>query len=157
MRRLPDGFSSRFLAIKLIERDPCVRRSLEPLLTPDDRAAVDTRLAELESLTEQRAEYVMSSVRHSLAFDVFEAVARAGVSPQSDVRHRLDELLMHPVLGYVFLLAVLAATFAAVFKVGSTVEPLLLAGFARLGVILAQALGRGTLLLSLANGVVSGS
>ena len=155
-RPVPIGFSRRFVAIKLIERDPCVRQALKPLLTPAAWAAVEARLSAVESATEQRAEYLMSAVRHNMAFDVFETVAQVGASRRPDLRQRLDDVLMHPVLGYVILLGILAATFTAVFKIGNSVEPRFLASFERLTSVLGNALGRGTLLFAVVDGVVAG-
>lgn len=155
-RALPSRLAPRFLAIKIIERDPCVSRTIDPHLGPDEAQAVQAHLAELEAATEQRSEYVMSAVRHNMAFDLFETVARVGARRPRGVRHRLDDLLMHPVLGYVFLVAILAGTFTLVFKIGNAVEPIFLSGVGRLSGWLAARLGEGTLSFAIANGVVTG-
>ena len=111
MRRLPDRLAPRFAAIKLLERDACVRKLLEPHLIAADWDAIARHLAGFEAATEQRAEFVMSAVRHNLAFELFESVASVGRTPRAGVHEKLNDLLMHPVLGYVILVAVLAGTF----------------------------------------------
>ncbi len=155
-RPLPDGLAPRFVAIKLLERDTCVQRRLDPHLDQSDREAIEARLTELEATTEQPAELVMSAVRHHLAFALFESVARVGPPPSRDLGRRLDQFLTHPVSGYAVLTAVLAVMFFFVFKVGSAIEPAFLAAFERLEPWLAGTFPAGTLPFALARGVVAG-
>lgn len=155
-RPLPPHLAPRFVAIKLLECDGCVRKLLAPGFSAEDDAAIAARLAEFEAATEQRAEFVMSAVRHNLAFELFEAVARVGTPPRRDLRQRLDQLLMHPLLGYLILIAVLAGTFVGVFKAGNAVEPLFLDWFERLDGWLAGALEPGSLGYAVVHGVVAG-
>lgn len=155
-RPLPAGLPPRFVAIKLVECDACVRGRLASHLTEEDFAAVAGRLAEFEAATEQKAEFVMSAVRHNLAFELFEAVAKVGPAPAKDLRLKLDELLMHPVLGYVFLVAILAGMFAAVFRFGSAIEPLFLGWFDRLDAWLAGRLDAASIGYVVLHGLVAG-
>jgi ferrous iron transport protein B len=155
-RPIPDRFARRFAAIKLLECDACVRRRLDPYLDAADWEAVSAQLAEFEAETEQRAEFVMSSVRHALAFDLFESVARVGRAEHADLRQRLDAVLMHPVFGTLILIAVLAGMFSLVFRVGNAVEPLFLEWFERLGGWLAGRVEPGTLAYALAHGLLGG-
>ena len=155
-RQTPTPWHSRFVAVKLIEKDPCVRRVLNPLLTPADQAAIEDALGELEKAWQQPSEFVMSSVRHGMAFDLFEAVARVETPRRRDVQHRIDALLMHPLLGYVFLGAILSTTFSAVFSIGGAVEPHLLGVFDALAAGIAARLGADTLSFALVRGAVQG-
>jgi len=155
-RALPAGLAPRLVAIKLLECDACVRGRLAAHLTEADFAAIAARLAEFEAATEQKAEFVMSAVRHNLAFELFEAVAKVGPAPAKDLRLKLDELLMHPVLGYVFLFAILAAMFAAVFRFGSALEPLFLGWFDRFDAWLAGQLDTAALGYAVLHGLVTG-
>jgi len=155
-RPLPAGLSPRLVATKLFERDACVRKRLAAHLTEADFAAIAARLAEFEAATEQRTEFVMSAVRHNLAFELFEAVAKVGPAPAKDLRLKLDELLMHPVLGYVFLVAILAAMFAAVFRFGSALEPRFLGWFDRFDAWLAGRFDTGSIGFTVLHGLVTG-
>jgi ferrous iron transport protein B len=152
---LPDGLAPRFAAIKLLERDACVRKLLTPYLPEAAWEAIAARLAGFETATEQRAEFVMSAVRHNLAFELFESVAKVGRTPRTGVHETLNELLMHPVLGYVILGAVLAGTFVLVFQVGNAVEPWFLRSFERIDGWLAV-LPAETLAFAAMHGVVAG-
>ena len=156
VRGMPPEFAPRFAAIKLVERDPCVRRRLAPRLTADDWNAAEGRLARFEEATEQRSEFVMSAVRHHLAFELFESVATVRSAHRSGLHERLNDVLMHPVLGYVILAAVLAGMFALVFQVGNAVEPHFLRWFEGLQARLAAWLPPGTLGYTLAHGIAAG-
>ena len=121
-----------------------------------DWEAISARLAGFEAATEQRTEYVMSAVRHNLAFDLFESVAKVGKTARAGVHEKLNDVLMHPVLGYVILLAALAGTFTLVFKVGSAIEPSFLEWFERLDGRLEAWLPAGTLGYAIVHGIVAG-
>jgi len=146
---MPTAWPSRFVAIKLLEKDPCIRQTVAPYIQPEDREAVDSVLRDLERAWQQPPEFVMSSVHHGMAFDLFEAVARVETPRRRDVQHRIDDLLMHPVLGYLFLGLVLTVTISAVFETGSAIEPHFLGAFQGVGAWLAGHLGRQNLLFAL--------
>ncbi|MBN1334921.1 MAG: ferrous iron transport protein B [Deltaproteobacteria bacterium] len=152
----PGRFGPRLLAIKLIERDPTARRLLDPHLPKDVWPAIEARLAELEATTGQATDDLMSAARHTVAYKLFEKVAVVRSTGRRDLRDRLDDVFMHPVLGYVVLIAVLAASFALVFRVGNAVEPVFLDQFDRLAAQLAARLGEGTLAYAVVHGIVAG-
>lgn len=155
-RKLPGPLAPRFTAIKLVERDPCVRRRLDPHLAAADWDMAESRLSRFEEATEQRSEFVMSAVRHNLAFELFESVATVRSARRSGLHERLNDLLMHPVLGYVILAAVLAGMFTLVFQAGSAVEPLFLEWFDGLHARLQGWLPPHTLGYTVAHGVAAG-
>ncbi len=155
-RPLPGGLAPRFVAIKLVERDDCVRKLLAPHFAGADWEVVATRLVDFEAATEQRADFVMSAVRHNLAFGLFESVATVGTPARGNGRLKLNGLLMHPVLGYVILVAVLVGMFALVFKVGGAIEPVFLGWFDRLDGWLGSWMSPGTLGYVVIHGIVAG-
>ncbi|HVB28381.1 MAG TPA: ferrous iron transport protein B [Terriglobia bacterium] len=106
---------SRFLAIKLLENDQDVSAAPEVL------SAARRLRAELERTHGRPAESVVMSERHDLAMRLFEESATL-TRPLSDPRAALDNLLTHPLWGYVFLMAILVGFFWAVFGFGSLLE-----------------------------------
>jgi len=68
---------------------------------------------------------------------------------------RLDDLLMHPVLGYPILAAVFLAFFFLIFKIGSPLENLLLKPMSHIRGDLAALLGQG-LAFHIADGLLQG-
>ena len=155
-RGLPEWLTPRFAAIKLLERDVTLRKWLDPYLTAADEEALSSLLEAFEASKEVQAELVMSAVRHNLAFEVFESIARVGMAPERDIRKLINDLLMHPLLGYLFLAVILTGTFALVFNVGNLVEPLFLDWFDELDRWLSLWLPAKTLAYAVAHGIVAG-
>jgi ferrous iron transport protein B len=112
-QRLP----GRFLAVKLLENDPEVSAAA----AREVQSAAGELRAELDRTHGRPAESVVMSERHDIAMRLFEESATV-TRPRSDPRAALDNLLTHPIWGYVFLLVVLVAFFWAVFGFGSLVE-----------------------------------
>jgi ferrous iron transport protein B len=71
-------------------------------------------------------------------------------------RDRLDDVLLHPVWGYAFLLLVLFGFFQAVYGMGKIVEPPVLAFFDALTKGALRPFGEGTLLWEIVLGVMQG-
>jgi ferrous iron transport protein B len=107
----------RFLAVKLLEGD----EELLAQVKPASRAAAHALRHELQQSHGRPAESVVMSERHDRAMHLFEQAADVG-RPRKDVRAVIDNLLMHPVLGYVFLVVMLVGFFWAVFGFGGWME-----------------------------------
>ena len=126
-RRL--GLPGRLSAIKLLEADPYFLGKVQQTSLGLYREAerLTTRLGTLRG---ESGEGVLSAERHHLAMKLFETVATVG-QPTVGLRDRLDALLMHRVLGYLFFAAIMYAFFLVVFRVGSLVEAPMMALFDR--------------------------
>jgi ferrous iron transport protein B len=71
-------------------------------------------------------------------------------------RDRLDDFLLHPVFGYVALVVILLLFFQSVYRLGTTLEVPLLAGFDAISKLLSSALAADTLLFKIAKGLIDG-
>jgi small GTP-binding protein len=71
-------------------------------------------------------------------------------------RDRLDDVLLHPIWGYVFLLFVLLLFFQAVYGIGQLIEPPLLAFFEAVTMGVLSPFGADTLLSEIVLGVMQG-
>lgn len=130
----------RFLAVKLLEGD----EDLLPQMKPAVRAASHALRHELQQSHGRAAESVVMSERHDRAMHLFEQTAQVG-RPRKDFRALIDNLLMHPVLGYVFLVLMLVGFFWAVFGVGGWMERTMLAALDGAFARMASNLTTGTL------------
>jgi ferrous iron transport protein B len=128
----------RFLAIKLLEEDPYCLEQLDKS-GGDLRKDVDQVRKRLERTRGKRGEEILSAERHNHAMELFETVATVG-SPFVGLRDRLDMVLMHPVLGYLFFAAIMYGFFLAVFRIGSTVEAPMMTVFDRAIALLGKGL-----------------
>ncbi|MBI2956977.1 MAG: ferrous iron transport protein B [Acidobacteria bacterium] len=144
---LPDGVSNkhlsrRFFAIKLLEGEG---DGLTPAPTAATEAAAEGIREELAQMHGRPADSVVMSERHDRSMWLFEQAAKVG-RPRADIRVALDNLVMHPVGGYVFLLLLLLGFFYGVFRVGSALEDVLLGAFeSGFAAWLAPSLTAGTL------------
>jgi len=98
------------LAIKLLEQDPSVTDSLRSFASSKEIQAI---------LSTQS--YKMDIERHNLAETISAEVVKQGVRNLS-FRDKLDNYLLHPFWGYVFLILILYSFFEIVFSVGRLIE-----------------------------------
>ena len=115
------GLPARFLAVKVLERDP------EFLVMGGD--GFDDERRRLEIRHGRPSDVVISSERHALAMNVYESVVKVVSPPRQSLRERIDDWVMHPVWGYGILALVFGALFVGVFKIGSMLEEPLLGAF----------------------------
>lgn len=155
-RDLPPKWNHRLLVLKLIEKDPIIKGFLRPHLNKKDWQLIRNQLDSLERLHKRASELVVSSVRHNLAFKIFEEVARVGLPPKKDLREKIDSLLMHPFFGYLFMAAILYVTFTFVFSIGDLVEPFFSAQVENVLQMVKKWVGGESILFYLASGVVQG-
>jgi ferrous iron transport protein B len=75
----------------------------------------------------RRPDEVISSERHALSMEISEKASVVG-KPAVDFKDRIDDVLMHPIWGYVSLAVILIGFFVLVFKAGSLLEAPLVRG-----------------------------
>jgi ferrous iron transport protein B len=71
--------------------------------------------------TGRPTDVAIATARHAACLELFEAVAKV-CKPRADWREKIDRLVMHPVLGYATLAAVLLAFFHIIFDLGKIGE-----------------------------------
>ncbi len=148
------GVPARFSAAKLIEGDSHFRRTVfgqYPGLEPTVAAVV----ADLERAHGWSADQIVSGGRHAVAHAIEERVS-VHRSPSLGWREWLDRLLLGPWTGGAMMVAILAALFWIVFGVGQRIEGPLVGVFER---VIATAVGHlepGSLVATLAHGVLMG-
>jgi ferrous iron transport protein B len=147
--------NKRFTAIKMIEAERLVFNRMLMEINPSLKKSLDEIRKELEERHNAPAYEVVAAERHHLAFKIFEESSRVTRRKKIDWLERVDDIIMHPLLGYVILLGVFLAFFFVIFKVGNPLEELLLNPLNSLRSYLAVHLGKG-LLFYLAEGLIQG-
>jgi ferrous iron transport protein B len=148
------GVPARFAAAKLIEGDGNFRRTLfgrHPGLEPTVAAVV----SDLESAHGWSADQIVSGGRHAVAHAIEERVS-VHRSPSLGWREWLDSLLLGSWTGGLMMIAILAALFWLVFGVGRRIEGPLVALFEGLNATVVGQLEPGSLVATLAHGVLMG-
>lgn len=148
-RAIPEGFqvvaNRRFTAIKSIEIEKrSFFRMLEEVSLPL-KEAVDKARRELEQRHNAPAYEVIAAERHHLAMKIFEESCRVRRGKRIGWQDRVDDVIMHPLLGYPILALVFVGIFFVIFQVASPLEEFLLKPFGALRIFLGEGLGDGIL------------
>lgn len=156
---LPEDFpvvaNKRFTTIKMIEAEKLLFDKILLELHPALKQRLDKVRKKLEKRHNAPAYEVIAAERHHLAFKIYEECCRVKRGRKLDWMERMDDILMHPVLGYVILLAVFLAFFFVIFRVGNPLEELVLGPLNNLRVYLSVHIG-DSLLFYLAEGLIQG-
>ncbi len=114
--------SARWLAMKLLERDPDIEARLKHLISANGLAE---QIAEsrnyLEKVYGDSVEVTLASFRYRFISDVMKQVVRTDIEADAHLSEKIDTVLTNRILGPIFLLALLYAMFQFTFA-GS--EPL---------------------------------
>jgi len=123
LRTVETPYPSRWVAIKLLERDEEIEQAIYQQ-NPELRTLVTEASRNVEEIHGHDASSVLASERYSLASRIAAEVSQT-VEPERTFVDRLDDLTSHPVLGYVFLVTAVLAIFFSIFSLGDYVTGLL--------------------------------
>ena len=156
---LPADFSCianrRFTVIQMIESGHLFCAEFLGDMNPELKRSLNEMSAELSAKRGLPAYEVLAAERHHLSQKIFEESGRVKRRIKRNWGERLDDVLMHPWLGYPVLFLVLLSFFFAIFKVGGPLETLLLRPFSDLKAVLEAHLG-SKVLFHLADGLLQG-
>ncbi len=146
--------SKHLVATKLLEEDSAFSdmiQSIRPELIP----IVESCRRELALSHGKPAHEVIDAERHALSMSLFEKVAVVR-KPALSFKDRVDNVLMHPVWGYVFLAAVLFSFFYLIFKLGGLAEKPILSLFDQMKNSALSLMSPGTLATALVGSLIDG-
>ena len=146
--------SRRAMAIKLLEGDP----ELSTRLGGEYKNLLEEVQKHLDQLCHQssrQAVWLIATERQRIAHELAEKVTTQGKAYLS-IRDRLDDYLLHPFWGYVFLLIIISLFFEAMYGVGHLIEGPLLDFFDSLKALILSKIGTTGLLSQLAAGAIQG-
>ncbi len=110
------GVSKRFLAIKLLEQDT----EVEKLINDENIIKLrDELVKELEDLHGENIQTIIIQERYALSERIIEKVLIKKKKAALDLSTKIDNVLLNPFFGFVFLLLILLFMFFVVFKLGS--------------------------------------
>jgi ferrous iron transport protein B len=144
----------RFLATKLLEND---QDFIDEIKNKDIEfiKVVQGYQHQLEQCRDRSSDEVISSERHHLSMQLYESVVKLS-KPKKEFRNYLDNVLMHPVFGYISLIVIMYLFFNFVFYVGAIFEEPLLDFFYQFLPYAEETLGADSLLYHIVSGVVQG-
>jgi len=145
----------RLTAIKVLENDENFIA-----IVRDRNEDSSKRVGELQNILSNRhgrsSDMVISSERHSQAMNTFEKAAKVIHPPKRDVRVQVDNIVMHPYVGYIILILVFYGFFNFVFGIGEKGEGPLMGMFEFLSQFLGETLGGESVGFLILNGILQG-
>jgi ferrous iron transport protein B len=150
----PLRFSSRLLAIKILENDVFFERYLTAQCSniQDALLACKKKLAVSHG---KSSDEVINGERHMLAMSIFEKTGLV-TKPRIVFKDQVDRILMHPVWGYVCLIVILLLFFELIFKGGSLLETPLLNIFEGWTQHVLNVMTKGSLIAILVKSILDG-
>lgn len=142
------------LAIKLLEGDQVLLSKVGEV-TPEVIPIVKQAQDRISHSRGQAPYWVISAERHGLAANLAGSVVEQGERRVS-TRDRLDNILLHPVFGYVTLVIILLIFFEAIYAIGNALEPPLLELFFLAEARLLALVSIDTLFAQILVGVIQG-
>jgi len=156
---IPDDFpyigNKRFTAVKMLEIGKKFFNKMLGEMNPELKQARDKIKRELEDMHDAPAYEVIAAERHHLSMKIFEESSSIKRDYKLNWLDRIDSVIMHPVLGYLILIAVFLGFFFIIFKVGGPLEEILLDPLQHIRTWLSQAFGQG-FLFYLIDGLIQG-
>jgi ferrous iron transport protein B len=159
-----EGYSSRWMAIKLLERDPEIQRRLKKCPKQEEiMSAVMAATTRLESqLAHSDIEMALVERRYGFLNGLAKAVIRrkSRVEERLDISERIDRVVLNKYLGIPIFLVLLWGTFQLIFTLGGPLVDLVDTFFSWLGKASSEgalALGAPEWVASLvADGIIGG-
>jgi ferrous iron transport protein B len=144
----------RFLVLKYLENDSYFMESYKKKGNDVFKEIVHFQNI-LKDTYGRQSDVVISSERHHLSMNIYESVVSL-TKPHTSLIDYLDNILMHPFLGYISLGLIFYLFFNLIFGVGKIVEEPLLDYFYRLIPLVEKSINPDTLSFSIINGIIQG-
>ena len=144
----------RFLALKYLENDNYFMENFK-----NKEKGIFKQIDYFQNLLREvhgrPPDVVISSERHHLSMNIYESVVLL-TKPHTSLMDYMDNILMHPLLGYVSLGLIFYLFFNLIFSVGKIVEEPLLDYFYRLIPLIEKSINPNTLSFSIISGIIQG-
>lgn len=144
----------RFLALKYLENDSYFMENYKKKSNDLFKEIIHFQNT-LKETHGRQSDVVISSERHHLSMNIYESVVSL-TKPHTSLIDYLDNILMHPFLGYISLSLIFYLFFNLVFSVGKMVEEPLLEYFYKIIPLIEIRMGSETLLFSIISGIIQG-
>jgi len=120
LKGVQSHLNPRALALKLLEGDQTILEDVSDQ-EPKVRSTLESIKNSLKHERGQTPEWVINGERRGLAYNLAKAVIVQG-KRHTTFRDKLDDILLHPFFGYIFLLLILYIFFELVYSLGGLIE-----------------------------------
>lgn len=150
-------YSTRFLAIKLLEEDNHTLNLLkEHLIFEAIKKTSDRETSRLEQLFKDQSETLIADAKYGFIAGALKETYRNGPQARRDQSREIDKLLTHKIWGFPIFILFMWITFQATFTLGSYPMAWLNAGIGWVGELLGDFLPSGAMKDLLIDGIIGG-
>lgn len=155
---ITDNISSRFLAIKLLERDKETTSLLEsyPNHAEIERTA-NSEIRRIERLYDEVSETVITDAKYGFIAGALEETYKQRTKQIITTSDKIDGILTHKFLGFPIFLILITTAFFATFKIGSYPMSWIENLVAWVGTVVSENMADGMLRDLLVNGIIDGT
>ena len=146
--------SRRAIVVKLLEGDPYLTDQVSQKI-PDIPGAIQKQLDVLCHQSSKQAVWLVATERQQKAREMTNLILTQAKG-QLTLRDKLDDYLLHPFWGYVFLLSILGLFFYGVYGFGSLLEEPLLTFFNNLDEMIVSSLNADGIVAQIISGSIQG-
>jgi ferrous iron transport protein B len=155
VEQIETGYPSRWIAIKLLERDPEVEKLIyRP--HPEAREKVEIFAGEIEEIHSEPSSNIIASERYNIANRIARDALVVVVPPKLSWEERIASLTLDRIWGYPILVLVMASVFFGIFSFGDLTSSLLLDLFGRIRTLFFTAFGASFVTDFIWDGLVEG-
>jgi ferrous iron transport protein B len=155
---ITDKVSSRFLAIKLLEKDGQVSSLLSHYPNFEEiQKSTQKEIHKIETLEKEESETVITNAKYSFITGALKETLRNPHQSDRTRSEKIDQVLTHPLWGFPIFTSILFLIFYVTFKVGAYPMDWIDKGVLALGDLVAGLMTDGMLKDLIVKGIISGT
>ncbi len=155
--KVRDKFSSRFVAIKLLETDKTMLHDLQQFENYEDVKRVAAQaVEELEKSMNEKSETILTDAKYGFIDGALKETYREGKLDKRKAKREFDDILTHRLLGFPIFIFFMWAMFQATFTLGSFPMAWIDAGVGLFSSWVQASMPEGALRDLLVNGIIGG-
>lgn len=155
---ITDKLSTRFIALKLLEKDPHIHEVLSVYSNYEDiKTTTEREIKKIESLVDDDSETVITNTKYAFITGALKETFRNPYREKRSGSERIDDILTNKILGFPIFVMILFVMFYATFNLGAYPMEWIDMGIIALGDMVAGIMPEGMLNDLLVNGIISGT
>lgn len=156
-KEIADRYSTRYLAIKLLENDKTTNNLLSDCKNISEiRQKCETEMLRLEKEYKEKSDSIITDAKYGFIAGAVGETYRPGFEDSRKLTAQIDNILTHKLLGFPFFVFFLWLMFQITFTVGSIPMDLIDSGVSALGSFVSDIMPQGPLRDLLVDGIISG-
>lgn len=155
---ITDKISSRFLALKLFEKDPHIQELLAEYSNYTEiKAITEKEIKKIESLYSEQSETVITDAKYAFITGALKETFKNPQRQQKSGSEKIDSVLTHRIWGFPIFIAILFVMFYATFNLGAYPMDWIDQGVLALNNFISILMPNGILKDLITNGIISGA